>query len=585
MTGPGAGEEGSATEIFLTLLTLGAVLLQGGYYPTVFLLAALILAALLLVRRRASLPVERCLWLMALLYLAASAAQGYQADSLAQAALPGACALFLAAYRTLPGPKRTSLLAGLLAGSGVFAAMALLAFCGLLPLRGAVVSHRLQFTFQYANAAGSWFAAMALLAQDWEDRRLRRLAVPFVTALCLTRSVGALGLYALAQGLRAALGRRERLWTDTVLLNAAGVLFAALLYPVQGWPALPLLALLYGTGWYFDVLLPRLKKLRVHWLCLPAGCAAIGAALVSRRFSSSLGTFAERLVQIADGLRGAAAHPLLGFGAGNWAQVVPHYQSAQYVSAVVHSAPVQILVDAGVPALLAAGAFLALAWRQRGRTRSQSLAAGVLVLHSLLDFTLQFFPIGALLLALLFAGEAPEGEPVRADWRRAPALLLAGGLCLWLLWGEMETKQLTYAAQRGDWSAAAERYEDRRFLFGGSRKARHLYVYALHSLGEPARVLAATEDVGALEMEEILLRAQALEDLGDREGACRLLLSQLEEQLCQPVFFQRTAALLLEWEADDETVAAYNTLAERANETRSALSALMGNQVYIDHID
>lgn len=564
---------------------LGTVLLQGGYYPTVFLLAALLLAASLLVRRRPSLPAERCLWVLALVYLIASAARGYHADSLAQAALPGACALFLAAYRTLSGPKRTRLLAGLLAGSGVFAAAALLAFCGLFPLSGAVASRRLQFTFQYANAAGSWFAAMALLAQEWEDKRLRRLAVPFVAALCLTRSVGALGLYALSQVLRAVLGRKEHLWADVVLLNAAGVLFAALLYLAEGWPALPLLALLCGAGWTFEELLPRLKKLRIHWLCLPAGCAAIGAVLASRRFASSLGTFAERLVQIGDGLRGAAAHPLLGFGAGNWAQAYPQYQSAQYVSAVVHSGPVQILVDAGVPALLAAGAFLVLAWRQRGRTRTQTLAAGLLILHSFLDFTMQFFPIAALLLALLFAGEDPEGAPIRTDWRRAPALLLAGALCCWLLWGETETKELTYAARRGDWPAMTERYESRRFLFGGSRQARHLYVFALHSLGEPARVAEATEDVECLEMEEILLRAQALESLGDREGACRLLLSRLERQLCQPVFFQRAAALLLEWAADDETVAAYNALAERANGTRSTLSALMGNQVYIDHID
>lgn len=571
--------------VLLTAVLLLPILIQGGYYPTVFLGTGAALAAALITVRGSWDQCEVMLWVLASIYLAASLAQGYASDSLAQAALPLVCALFLTNYQTLSSEDRTQVLEWSVAAGGVFAGAALLAFAGVLPLSGAVVSRRLQFTFQYANAAGIWFACMALLAQDGEKRTACRWFLSQAAALLLTRSVGALGLYALAQGVRLILRRQEGIWRETVLRHALAGVFAAALYFVKGWWAVPLIALLYLAGWRQERWLAWAVRFHLQWAALAVGAAGIFAVFWGR--NPAIGTLAERLAQMLDGLKIIAAHPLLGVGAGNWEILYPYVQSVQYVSSVVHSGIIQTGVDAGVPAMALCILFFILAWRSHRRSLSQSLAAGVLALHSLLDFTLQFFPIAALLLAVLFAGEPktpPHAPRAAANVLRMGAGVLAGALCVWLLWSEGTYKRLVYTAQAGDFAAVAQGYEAQRALFGGSRAARALGVQAGYALEDWDTVLALTEDVDRLAAGELLLRAQALEKSDRLEDACALLLDELARQPCRPALYERAGELLLEWEAEDGDIEAFNRLAKQANQRRFLLGDLMGNQVEIDRI-
>lgn len=572
--------------VLLAAALLLPILFQGGYYPTIFLGTGVVLAAALLASRG---PCGLCggiLWVLAGLYLAASLAQGYAADSLAQAALPLVCVLFLSDYQALEAESRVRVLAWCIAASGVFAAAALLAFAGILPLAGAVTSRRLQFTFQYANAAGSWFAAMALLAQDSGDKKLRRWFLPLTSTLLLTRSVGALGLYAVAQAVRLYLRRREGVWPETILLHALAGVFAVALIFVKGWWALPLIALLYAAGWVQERLLAWAVRRHLQWGALAIGVA--GAVAVFWGRNSAIGTLAERLAQILDGLKIIARHPILGVGAGNWEIFYPYCQFVQYVSSVVHSSLVQIGVDAGIPAMALCVLFFILAWRSRRRSLSQSLAAGLLAAHSLMDFTLQFIPIASLLLALLFVGEprkeSPAPVPAASRGMRIAAGILAGSLCAGLLWSELTYKRLVYTAQAGDWTAVAEGCNEHRALFGRSRAARALEVQARYTLEDWDAVLDLTQDVDRLATGELPLRAQALEQSGQMDAACTLLLEQLSRQPCRPALYERAGELLLEWRAADEDINAFNRLAEQANQRRFFLGDLMGDQVEIDCI-
>lgn len=574
-------------DILLSISTLGTALLQGGYFPTVFLIASLVLFAALMFVKRPVIPHDLW-WGLALAgwYLLAALRRGYSADTLSQASLLMCCALFLLLYCNLPGEKKNHCLQILMMGSGLLAGVSILAFTGVLPLDGAVTSHRLQGTFQYANAAGSWFAAMALLTQNHNDRRCRGFFLSNLTALLLTRSTGALGLYAVMQCWRALLRRREGEWANIVLLNVSALPFAAFFFLVPGWPSVPALVLLYFGGWHLERLLSAAKKLRLEWACLLFCGGAASAFLAGGRFASSLGTFAERLVHMKDGLGAILLHPVFGLGAGEWARAVPYFQSAQYSATVIHSSPVLIGADAGMPALLLALGGIVAGWRRGGRTLSQNLAAVLLALHCVFDFTMRFYPLAVLLLALLFAGEHKDGKTTGR--RAVVACRLGAGVCAalsaWLLVGELATKQLNALTNTRDWPGAVAYYDNRRLLFGESNKARSAYVYALFHKGDMEGVLRATGTMEYLPLHELLLRAQAMKALGDQDGACVLLLDQLSLQLYQTELFQRTAELLLLWEANAETISAYNQIVDLANENQTFLGNLMGDQVYIDKI-
>lgn len=551
------------------------VLIQGGFYPTAFLIPGAALAGAGALRRgRALERGEWDLWALALLYLLASLARGYSASSLAQACLPACCGAFLYLYLALSRREKGRLLDWVVLASGLFAGLAILAFCGVVPLTGAVSARRLQFTFQYANAAGSWFAAAALLAQDREEARVRRMTLPCVTALLLTRSMGALALYGILQLVR--LWRRREIWGEFVLTHAAALLLAGAFLLTKGWLCLPVVVLLYGLGRVWDRIVPAALGLKLHWLGLLAGGAGAAVVLASR-WRGAL-TFVERLVQIIDGLGAVARYPLLGVGAGNWSRYCPLFQSAQYSSTLIHSGPVQIGVDAGVLAVALAAAVLVLGWKRGGRSQGESLACLLLAGHSLLDFTLQFLPIDLLLLALLFAGEGQE-ERGRGTVPRA-ALLGVAVLCVGMLYGQMQYKSLVYACRAGDWEAASARYE--QGPFGASGEARELYLQACCGLGRLDRILEETGPLDPLSTQELFYRAQALWGLGREDEACRLLLSQLEGQLYNVALFTQTGNFFTDWGADPAYRAEYNRLAALANGSWTALGKLKGDQVEIE---
>jgi len=566
-------------EYLLSGIVIASALVQGGFYPTVFLLCGAFLAVLCVAGHRAVHPhaAEFALWVLALVYLLASLFHGYSSASLAQACFPLCCACFLGCYRMLSGTQRARFFQILLWASGVIAGLGMLAFCGVLALPEAVTAHRLQFPFQYANAAGSWFAALALLSQEEKS-----FHIPLITALLLTRSMGALSLYALCQLLW--LWRRHGDQQECLLSHALAVLFAVALFFASGVFAAGLVALLYIAGWKFDAISMFTQRIRLPWVGLLLGGGGLLSLVLLRRTVSPLATLAERLVQIWDGMKLIAAHPLLGVGAGNWDAWYPHIQSAQYVSRVVHSAPVQAGVDAGIPALLALAVFLTLAWRCGHRTSPQNLAAGLLCIHSLLDFTMQFFPIACFLLALLFVGEEEAKPPAPVSTFLRRILPLAGGfLCAGMFWGELQNRQLIYAWQRQDLEGLTARYEAQISLLGKNRTARALYVRAQSLLGQPEALLDTTSKADDLTTEEVLVHAQALRLLGDEDAACTWLVGQLERQPFCVALYEGTARLLEEWNAE-RWFDGYNQLAEQANARRSLLAGWMGNQVDINPI-
>lgn len=574
--------------IFLLYVILGSILVQGGYFPTVILIVTILLSgATIVIKKRVLAVYEIIAFITVLSYFISSLANGYNSVSLAQASLSSACAVFLYLYNCLSEQRKSQLIDGLIIGSGVFAGLAILAFCDVINITGAVTSQRLQFTFQYANATGAWFAAIVLLAQDRENLRAKSFLIPCLVALLLTRSVGALGVYVIVQMARLWLLRKDQqLWQGVLVTHVLSAIFAIAFFPLRGWLAVLGIMLLYLAGFYLQQLLSIAYCIRFHWVCLgSSGLVAVGV-LRSSRVASSFLTFIERIIQIVDGGKLIASNPLFGVGVGNWAYIYSYHQSAQYTSTVVHSSIIQIGVDAGLPTIVLVVLFVILAFRQKGRPLASTLAATLLLAHSLMDFTLQFFPICALLISLLF--DASNYIPTKKRRLTAPLITMVM-LCICvlttaLLYIELQSKQLARNAQIGSWDTILEKYERQKFLYGKNQDAESYYIYALYYTNNFEGVIEAAQFHKMSDTAGLLLRAQSLQQLGDRDAACELLLSELEQQMYRVVLYKQVSQCLLDWDAAPHYLEEYNRIVDLANSSQTNLGRLQGNQVHINYI-
>lgn len=552
-----------------------------------FLVAAIFYAVFLLAVLKSPLrKAEIILWAFAGWYLLAAVASDGDMSSVTQACLPGAVATALCCAGQLDGKQQRSALRVLVAASAVLAGIGILTFGEVIHIAGATTARRLQFPFQYANATGSWYAAMSLLAQWDMEKTERSWPIVFLqSALFLTRSVGACGLYILAEMGYLFYRRKEpEQWQTILLTNGIAVCFAAGLYLLpKPWGTALLSVLLTAMAVFLPKLLQFGRRFHLHFVPI-IGVIAIVALMGGGRLTRSLATFVERLYQIGDGLRIVAAHPVFGVGAGNWAYMYPMFQSAEYTSAVVHSGPVQVAVDAGLPALLLLAALFVLAWREGKRPFPVTLAALLLCVHSLLDFGLQFFPIAVLTgFLLMFRGDvqmALASTPQKV--MQKVALSMFSILCTVLLLGIWQGKQVSTAVSRKAWSDALEQYDASGRCLRDSRSAKTAAANAAAQLEQWDYVLVLTESDYELSMQQVLLRAVALQKIHGEETGGQYLLDELAQRPYQVDFYEQTAYLLKQWHVGTKLRERYNMLAERFNQSENILTHLQRDaRVYI----
>ena len=570
-------------EYVLTAVVLLSALVQGGFFPSMYLAAGIFLAVVCAFQKqRKPVLAEILLWAFAIWYPIASLLNGYDSASMAQACLPAAGVCFLRCYLNLSTEQRQRMITAITLGSVGLSVIGIMAFCGLLEIRGAVTSHRLQFPFQYANAAGSWYAATALLLAD--DEKRKSVIIPILTALFLTKSVGAVGLYILCSGIR--LYRKSKIhalsWEDEVVIYGSALLFTFGFDIAHGYSAAIPMILLFLTHWRMCGIIALLKRFRLYWTFLLCGIVGIGWNLFSRRMDSALRTFAERLIQIHDGSMAIIRFPLIGLGAGNWQYLYGKFQTAQYASAVIHSGIIQTGVDAGAIALLLGMAVALSLWRD---TKSHApLAAFLLIIHSAADFTMKFFPITALTLILLFSSTVTEAP--KHDKLLFRGLFLTLAIFFAVTFGtEQVTKRLNQTAQMGDWPLVIGEYEQAEPFLGRNRSAKTPYLSALYHTGQFASVIEKTQDAESLSEQETVLRARSLWEIGKADEASALLLDTLAERKHRVVLFEEISQLLLSWDAPSDVIEAYNSIVHDANAQRSALAILKGDQIDINTLE
>lgn len=225
------------------------------------------------------------------------------------------------------------------------------------------------------------------------------------------------------------------------------------------------------------------KNKKTKWVALlcVAGIAAAAAvyALVSGdfrtigrflRISLTESTLVGRILYWKDGLRLFAAHPF-GVGYLGWSHMQFANQTGVYTVRYIHNDFLQILLDAGAPALGAFLAALGFGFFSRGCGRRRRLMTLALCAHAFMDFDLEFVAVFLLLAALLVS---PAGKPARLSLPAAAvpcaalsALALWAGLSQGLFHFRLydaaaavfpaNTQALTALAERGGTSEGAVR--------------------------------------------------------------------------------------------------------------------------------
>ena len=441
----------------LPVLAIGLpVLVQGGFFAflpcLVGLLASVAAAVTLVMLAHRARPVAgHCILLLCLVlvYALSSVANGLTLTTLAETGSWAACAA-VAVWATCFDGRTYDRAMGLLCGFGCLTAVLGVAVrAGLVVLPDGMTGSRLQMSFQYANAAGAWYAAIALLCMYAPDVRLRRLTCLPATCLLMTQSVGGIVVFAaLALPYPVTLVRLD----DTTRLaeTLAQAIIAlgsfALFFVVPGPVAFVAVIALVGA-WvrWSEAGATRVATVGMRRLIL-ASVACVGVAVLlaltvfPARLAQAAATLVERLYHIHDGFAMALARPLLGVGPDNWQYLYRYVQTAQYETTVVHSSYVQVLTDAGFVgcALLLAACVVGLrrlaghdeadGWVKACRT-----AALLVVAHAAVDFDLQFSSLAYLLVWLLACpqeGSTGQGHESHGRRLRRSAGMPTAAACL-----------------------------------------------------------------------------------------------------------------------------------------------------------
>lgn len=376
--------------------------LQGGYYPAAMGIASIALAALNCARAIRDRPRKPHAPLIAsaafaICLLAWCAVRPFldgiaSYETLAAMARPVLAIATAAYWLQLSQAEKHSAIQLIAYEGALFSVVALLMFARVLPYPGAVVDGRLQFTFQYANAAGAYFAVMSCLI--WSQARTRAakalVAAPIICT-ALTQSMGTFAVISIVgctwtlKKLKLTRMRRENA-SQTKATTSRSVSCTAV-----------------ATG--------RIAIAALSAVALIALVVCIGAP---DRLSSALQTGAERIIQTMDGTRALAFAPLIGIGPQQWRVMHPLVQSAQYTANIIHNSYLGLALSYGLIGTALAALCISMLWKvtakaEEDRIPCMQTAAALLLIHVLVDFDLAFGSIIMLLvLALLSNRELPS---------------------------------------------------------------------------------------------------------------------------------------------------------------------------------
>ena len=289
------------------------------------------------------------------------------------------------------------------------------------------------FPFGYSNVCGIFFGTMFLFSEKRSGFKYSRFI--FLLALILTQSVGAIGISIV-------------LWMITDIKNKRN-------------------------------------------LIVLAGAVAFGV-IFKDRLSESIYTFAERLLQMYDGLFCIKDNLIFGIGAGRWNVVRPVYQSGFYNANVIHNSYVQMMVNSGVIGFVLFIASLALPVCEIfKKDKTKFVCVVAMLLHALIDLTFSYAASGMLLAFML----RKEEKQQRNFWWVQWSVSLAVAFTLFVVLSPVKTMEKN--AVNGNPVAVIEVYNNEPML-AHSIDAKKAYIKALYLLKQYDQI---SKEVNASELQ------------------------------------------------------------------------------------
>lgn len=587
--------------LIVTLL----VLLWGGFFNLATCAVGVLLCALAGIlwlrkeRKTQTIALASLLPLaIALAYAASAVANGVTLTTVSETAAWITAAGFSLLVLTLDAREYQKALEALCWVGVATAVGGILVYVGVIPLSLGMVDERLQFTFQYANAAAAWYAACTFFALFSPNAWQRSMAFVVATAFLLTMSGGGTLVYLLvALALGVAWGCKGQ-WGRLLYVlvhGALAVAFFVVLHAGQGNQAF-LLALVLMGGVCFvlhrqEELVLRHDKART--LCLVTA-GALGAAcvaaplLVPARLTEALATFVERFYQMHDGLALWTSSPLLGIGPDNWQYHYAYVQTAQYHSTVVHSSYVQVLCDAGLLGLLLLVAFVVLGVRSimssddEGWKLGRITASLVIALHAFIDFDLQFSSI-MLLLVLLVGNplQKMQGPTVKGLVTGVLSIALMAPLCAFGAICDATRTSLVAANAGGDYQTCRQIFENNSLALGDPT-AQEEYLAALYEQGALSECVSLYRQLECPTDKATLYAALACYGRQDYAIGGAELIQHMEAQPYNDEFYRNVKVLIDAYGLDASLVARYNAAVDRANMLASKVSPLLPKQQQLE---
>ena len=596
----GAAEsKGRASGLFPVLVIALAVAVQGGFFNAITCVCGVVLGVFGVcsyIRHRTrggGIGLVPLLFFgMACAYAISAVINGAFLSSLSETGAWFAITAMALYAGGMSSGKRDAALRKIVWLGAITAAFGLLVYGDVIPLPGGVDDSRLQFTFQYANAAAAWFAVTGLLALLCPEGKLRALAVLPIAALLLTESAGGIIAFVVACAVVCVRWLRDARRHGDVLYSLIVCLAAVIVFAVCRWFGIAGSLAALALGIAGGVVLFRKRKAIVktcdakRWSLILLGVIAVAGlgafVLLFGRVSDASGNMVERFYHAKDGLALWLASPLVGIGPDQWQFAYPFIQTAQYHTTVVHNSYVQILVDAG---LLGIGCLLAAAVAGiRGLLKTSGdawrpvvgLAACVLLAHSLLDFDLQF---GALALLLAFLLSDPEGPRIRLS-------ALAAGLacCILCCFGslvglgcELSSFSFSLANAAGDTAQVKQLFEGNQ-LAEDDPACQTQYMLACYNEQDFASIAAFHQVHGAATDEQAIYASVACAQLGRMADSTNVLVDMMERQPYNDEFFDNAKTVVDLYGFDVSAVGRWNAAVDHANECEQGVSGLLHTQ-------
>lgn len=416
------------------------MLIQGGYYPQTYIIAGICSALLLMVRSKKLTYTsgQPALLLLAALYVISSVVNGMSYSVISKAMLPLALFVLAALYATVDKVHREKLLRYITAAGILTSAAGLLVYFGINNQEALVVGNSLMFTFQYANAAGCWYAVCFILALLSDKKYVKYLSVLCLAALICTKSYGAVIVTVVMLGIH---GMRSE-WFKGKISNIKYVRFI------------------------------------IAALAVVTGCAGIYVL-----YRLGMESLLERVIHSYDGIRVLMSNVVCGIGPDNWQYVFPFYQTAYYPAGVIHNSYVQAGVDAGLMSMIILLALLVLViYKYKKCRNAYNLAAVVIMVHSVMEYNLYFAGLDVLLIFLALYEPLYEKDISK---KIHPPISIISGICIvfvmsFSLYGIGKIRKLELYIRNDDTAKATEVYADNEFFMkNGYRECEDYGVLAL----------------------------------------------------------------------------------------------------------